>query len=274
MVSHRENSASSLKSDPSPAIPLPALAVDYEAFAVKFLDTVLSMTDLIIFLTVVGGALLAFLFMHLCFSRSQKENHFVGKLNYLERELMGAMTQNQLLDTELAETKHKLCSIEDNSFGSNDMVMAVRRELEECDVQRQDLMEQVAGLEKELETAAEAGLELNKMVSELLSNQQGSETIISSVEGLQSQLNEQQETILAINTLLAEKSRENSELLVELSELRAKAEDEEVGQSERVAELEEMVRGLEGEREELLRESERRVKEAEKVSENYLTNVK
>jgi hypothetical protein len=37
---------------------------------------------------------------------------------------------------------------------------------------------------------------LNRMVSELLSNQTGSESIISSVEDLQSQLNEQQGKIL------------------------------------------------------------------------------
>lgn len=75
---------------------------------------------------------------------------------------------------------------------------------------------------QELEVAAEAGLELNKMVSELLNNQSGSDSIISSVEELQRQLNEQEETTLSINNLLAEKSRENSELLVHLSELTEK----------------------------------------------------
>jgi transport and golgi organization protein 1 len=42
------------------------------------------------------------------------------------------------------------------------------------------------------EAAAEDGLELNRMVSELLRNQTGSDSIISSVEDLQQQLNEQQ----------------------------------------------------------------------------------
>lgn len=45
---------------------------------------------------------------------------------------------------------------------------------------------------QELENAAEAGLELNKIVSELLNNQSGDDSIISSVEELQKQLNEQQ----------------------------------------------------------------------------------
>ena len=265
MVSHRESSHAST-TDPASASSFTMPDIDYGAYAVKFLDALVSMTDLIMCLAIVSVTVLVFIFMHLCFSRSQKENHFVSKLNVLERELMNSMKLNQLLDAELADTKHKLCSIEDNSFGSNEMVMAVRRELEECDQQRRELLDQVAGLEKELETAAEAGLELNKMVSELLSNQQGSETIISSVEGLQAQLNEQQETILEINTLLGEKSRENSELLVELSELRAKYENEEVGQGERVAELEEQVKRLEEEKEEVVRESKRKLKELMKVS--------
>lgn len=261
MIFHRE---SSIVPEPQPSIALSS--IDYGSYAIKFLDTLVSMTDLIICLAIVAATLLVFVFMHLCFTRSQKENQFVSKLNALERELMNSMKQNQLMDSELAETKHKLCSIEDNSFGSNDMVIAVRRQLEETEAQKFELIEQVTGLEKELETAAEAGLELNKMLSELLSNQQGSETIISSVEGLQSQLNEQQETILAINTLLAEKSRENSELQMDLSELRAKCEDEELGTSERVAELEEQLKAIEAEKEVLERDSEKKFKEAEKVS--------
>lgn len=79
---------------------------------------------------------------------------------------------------------------------------------------------------QELETAAEAGLELNKMVSELLNNQSGSDSIISSVEELQRQLNEQEATTFSINSLLAEKSRENSELQVLLAEKNKKFETE------------------------------------------------
>lgn len=64
------------------------------------------------------------------------------------------------------------------------------------------------------------------MVSELLNNQSGSDSIISSVEELQHQLNEQEATTFSINNLLAEKSRENSELQVLLSEKNGKYEQE------------------------------------------------
>lgn len=64
------------------------------------------------------------------------------------------------------------------------------------------------------------------MVSELLNNQSGSDSIISSVEELQRQLNEQEATTFSINNLLAEKSRENSELQVLLAEKNGKFEME------------------------------------------------
>lgn len=56
------------------------------------------------------------------------------------------------------------------------------------------------------------------MISELLNSKNGSDSIISSVEELQRQLNEQEAATMSINNLLAEKSRENSELHVQLSD--------------------------------------------------------
>lgn len=126
-----------------------------------------------------------------------------------------------MLKSDLSETKHKLISIENNSFGSNDMVIALRHELDDAEQAKLDLQEQIASLEKELENAAEAGLELNKMVAELL-NQSGSDSIALTVDELQRQLNEQQQTILSMNTTLADKSRENSELQITLGNQSAK----------------------------------------------------
>lgn len=68
-----------------------------------------------------------------------------------------------------------------------------------------------------MEAATEAGLELNNMISELLNSKNGSDSIISSVEELQRQLNEQEAATMSINNLLAEKSRENSELHIQLA---------------------------------------------------------
>lgn len=147
-------------------------------------------------------------------------------MNELERHLMAATKENSILKGDVSDTKQKLMSIEDNSFGSNDMVIALKQEIEEGEQTNIDLKDQVASLEKELENAAEAGLELNRMVSELLNNQSGSDQIISSVEDLQLQLNEQHATIESMNEALAAKSRENSEMQIQLSEISNKFQGE------------------------------------------------
>lgn len=113
-------------------------------------------------------------------------------MNELERHLMASTKENEILKGDIVATKQKLLNIEDNSFGSNDMVIALKQDLEEGERIKNELVEKVSSLEKELEAAAEDGLELNRMVSELLNNQTGSDSIISSVEDLQRQLNEQQ----------------------------------------------------------------------------------
>lgn len=132
---------------------------------------------------------------------------------------MASVKENEIIKADNLSTKHKLMSIQDNSFGSNDMVIALKKDLEAHENERQELLEKIDSLESQLETATEDALELNKMVSELLNNQTGSETILSTVEELQSQLNEQQETITTVNDSLAAKSRENSELLMQLAHI-------------------------------------------------------
>lgn len=66
----------------------------------------------------------------------------------------------------------------------------------------------MAALEKELEVATEAGLELNHMLSEFLSAQHGSDTVMKSVEQLQKQLDSQQTTITTMTASLNSKNIE------------------------------------------------------------------
>lgn len=66
----------------------------------------------------------------------------------------------------------------------------------------------MAALEKELEVATEAGLELNRMLSEFLSTQHGSDTVMKSVEQLQKQLDSQQTTITTMTASLNTKNLE------------------------------------------------------------------
>ncbi|XP_075153918.1 transport and golgi organization 1 isoform X2 [Haematobia irritans] len=197
-----------------------------ETFAQALASKVLEISELLAFLAIVAASTLFFVFGYYCFCNSSNEGALLSKLNQLESSLLASHKENSILKHNLMSTRQKLVSIEDNSFGSNDMVVSIKKELEEELVEKARLQEQITNLQKELENAADAGIELNKIVSELLSNQTGDESIISSVEELQKQLNEQQNTILEINASLAEKSRENSELQLLIAEQNARYESE------------------------------------------------
>ncbi|XP_073820842.1 transport and golgi organization 1 isoform X2 [Musca autumnalis] len=197
-----------------------------ETFVQALASKVLEISDLLGFLAIVAATTLFFVFGYYCFCNSSSEGALLSKLNQLESSLLASHKENAILKHNLMSTRQKLSSIEDNSFGSNDMVLSIKKELEEELVEKARLQEQITSLQKELEAAADAGIELNKIVSELLSNQTGDESIISSVEELQKQLNEQQNTILEINASLAEKSRENSELQLLIAEQNARYESQ------------------------------------------------
>ncbi|XP_053677539.1 transport and Golgi organization protein 1 [Anopheles nili] len=189
-----------------------------------FVQEALRLSDLILMLMITSFTLLMFSLGHYLINKNRQDKRLIYNLNLAERDLMTSYKEITLLKNELQDTKHKLVSIENNSFGSNDMVMALKAELETAEQVKLEMQDQISGLEKELENAAEAGLELNKMVAELL-NQNGSNSIALSVEELQRQLNEQQQTILSMNVSLAEKSRENSQLQINLSNQASKFKD-------------------------------------------------
>lgn len=179
-------------------------------FVNEFLTQIVARADLVVCLFITAAAILIFLSGYYCLGNQRKENLLIAKLNILERKLIVSQKEYSLTKANLEETTSKLSRIADKSFGADDMI-------KQYELEKNELCEQIASLEKELEAAAEAGLELNKMVQELLSNQSGSDSIINSVEELQHQLNEQEANMIYINNLLAEKSRENSELQVILA---------------------------------------------------------
>lgn len=165
-----------------------------EEYLKMMLSEAVEMMDVIITMSLVAVTVLIFIFGHYCISKASKEGELIKRMNVLERELMASTKENGSLKAEVEISKQQLNSIKDNSFGSNDMVIALKQDLELSEREKEELLDKVSALEKELEAAAEDGLELNKMVSELLNNQTGSDSIISSVEDLQKQLNEQQGT--------------------------------------------------------------------------------
>jgi len=81
----------------------------------------------------------------------------------------------------------------------NELLQAARAELEE----------QVATLERDLDEAAEANIELNQMLAQTLENPKGSaDDLLASVERLQAQLDGQRDTIGNMTRSLSTKNAE------------------------------------------------------------------
>lgn len=156
------------------------------------LSKVLEMTELLACLAIAALTSVVFLLGYYCFCNSSREGSLLAKLNQLESNILALHKENDILKHNLLSTRQKLSSIEDNSFGSNDMVVSLRKEIEEQLLEKAQMQDQITSLQKELETTTDAGIELNRIVAELLSSQNGDDTIISRVEDLQKQLNEQE----------------------------------------------------------------------------------
>lgn len=73
-----------------------------------------------------------------------------------------------------------------------------------------DLEDQVTSLEKELESVTESGLEMHRLLSESLSNQDGSQVLLKTVENLREKLNAQDTEITLLNQNIVEKNEEVS----------------------------------------------------------------
>ncbi|XP_017153963.1 transport and Golgi organization protein 1 [Drosophila miranda] len=200
--------------------------ISLDNFAEVLAGKVVDHSQLLLCVVIAAASSLFFIFGYYCFCNSSKEGALLSKLNQLERSLLTSHKENLIIKNDLMTTRTKLASIEDNSFGSNDMVVALKKQLEIELYEKGKLQEQVVSLERDVDNAAEAGLELNKMLSEVLGNQSGDDAFMSTVEDLQRQLNDQEKIIVDINSSLAEKSRENSELQYTYTESTARLTSE------------------------------------------------
>lgn len=87
------------------------------------------------------------------------------------------------------------------------------------------LEEQVSALEKELDTSTEVGIELNKMIGEMLNSSDGSDILKENIEQMQKRVLEQQDTINSLNGSLSVRDIEVHKLRLELEMANKKVTD-------------------------------------------------
>ncbi|XP_017797794.1 PREDICTED: transport and Golgi organization protein 1 [Habropoda laboriosa] len=182
----------------------------------------------LIYLSVTATATLIFCLGYYCIENMRRDRHLIARINKLEKDLLISEAECTMVNENLKSTKEKLIRMEDESFGSDEMVLSLRVDLEASQNAKTELEDQVAMLEKDLESATEAGLELERMLREVLSTNNEVNPLAQSVEDLQTRLNAQQAANESLTNALNFKTQENESLSIELGSVKKKYEELEV----------------------------------------------
>ncbi|XP_076231591.1 transport and golgi organization 1 [Calliopsis andreniformis] len=182
----------------------------------------------LMYLSVTAIATLIFSLGYYYIENLRRDRQLIARINKLEKDLLVSTKECGILSENLKLTKDKLTSIEDESFGSNEMVLSLKADLEASQNAKAELEDQVAMLERDLEGATEAGLELERMLREVLSSDNEVNPLAQSVEDLQKRLNAQQAANESLTNALNLKTQENESLTAELASLKQKYEELEI----------------------------------------------
>ncbi|XP_011863865.1 PREDICTED: transport and Golgi organization protein 1-like isoform X2 [Vollenhovia emeryi] len=167
-------------------------------------------------LCVTAFTTLVFTLGYYCIENTRRDGQLIARINKLEKELLVSTKECEVLSENLKSIKDKLHCIEDESFGSNEMVVSLKADLEMSQSTKVELEEQVTMLEKDLENATEAGLELERMLREVLSSNNEVNPLAQSVEDLQARLNAQQAANESLTNALNLKAQEIETLSADL----------------------------------------------------------
>ncbi|XP_014612592.1 PREDICTED: transport and Golgi organization protein 1 isoform X1 [Polistes canadensis] len=176
----------------------------------------------LLYLSITAITTLVFSLGYYYIENMRRDGQLIAKINKLEKQLFISTKESLMLDEHLKSTKNELCSVQDKSFGSNEMVLSLKTELELSQKVNVELEEQIAMLEKDLESATEAGLELERMLREVLSSNNEVNPLTQSVEDLQARLNVQQNANKSLTNALNVKTQENEALLIDLNTMKKK----------------------------------------------------
>lgn len=173
--------------------------------------------EMIMWLLVTAGTILTFMLGHYYIEAHRRDGLLVARINKLERELLVLRKESSLLEDQLLKAQDEIQAVDSSSSEAEALIYALKMELEENKAIRMDLEDQVTSLEKELESVTESGLEMHRLLSESLSNQDGSQVLLKTVENLRVKLNAQNAEISLLNQNIVEKNEEIESLKNDLA---------------------------------------------------------
>lgn len=165
-------------------------------------------------LVIAAVTVVTFLWGYMYMEKRGRESNLIGKINDIQKDYLIVKKENEILKDKLEDVESEFN--EKANTISNKIISEVQEQLETERNTCLALELQIQNLEKELENSTEVGLELNRMLSEFLNSENGSETLVANVEQLQRQIIEQQGIINTYNENLNMKETENYELRLEV----------------------------------------------------------
>lgn len=174
--------------------------------------------SLIIYLGITSVTILIFTLGYYYIEKLGQDGSLIKRINELEKALLNSDKDRNNLRNELEMAL--------GSEAPRDILEKLESELMELNQEKNELEELNFNLERELETATEAGLELNKMLAELLNSQQGGDALEESLEIMRKQLNDQQITIAEMTIAANEKNKEFQIKIEELNEAKMKLNEQ------------------------------------------------
>nr|XP_045582084.1 transport and Golgi organization protein 1-like isoform X1 [Procambarus clarkii] len=175
----------------------------------------------IVFLFIVVFTIITIYFVHLIMVKASREAPMLRALNHVEHQNRLMAEENTSLHEQLCKARAELEAVSSSVMGSVDDIIEPDSRLEliksEYDKEKAQQEERILQLEHELEEATSNGLEMHKMLSEMLSAQRDTSAFQASVDELQAMLDGQQEKVETLTSNLALKTRLNEELQNELS---------------------------------------------------------
>ncbi|XP_077283747.1 uncharacterized protein LOC143909574 isoform X2 [Arctopsyche grandis] len=174
-------------------------------------------TDFIFWLIISAISVLMFTLGYYYLENRKQDGKLLAMVNSLQKELLCSSKECIILKEELTTTKEKLIGIEDSSFGADEMVACLKKELVDSQQVISDLQEKIVSAEDELANSTEAALELQSILDEQLSvKDTSSSSLAFTITNLQSQLDDQQTTMNLTKAQLAAKMEENELLLLKI----------------------------------------------------------
>ncbi|XP_066976490.1 transport and Golgi organization protein 1-like isoform X27 [Macrobrachium rosenbergii] len=176
---------------------------------------------MLVFLLIVSGTVVTIYFVHLVMMKISREGPLLEALNRIDHENRVKADENESLHAELVKARAELESVASRVTMSSGDVNEISSQLEmvknEYANEKIQLEERIVQLEHELEEATSNGLEMHKMLSEMLAAQKEASAFQASIDHLQSMLDGQREKVETLTSDLALKNRLNEELHNELS---------------------------------------------------------